>query len=82
MKEERHSWELRLDPVSEPRKAPEPVSEPEFDEGAAYREIEELKSKFAKETHLNGDTALASRYQHEIVVLRQQIIENMKKKQN
>lgn len=80
MKEERHPWELRLDPVSEPRKAPEPVSEPEFDEDAAYREIEELKSKFAKETHLNGDTALASRYQHEIVVLRQKIFQHQMKR--
>ncbi len=73
-------YELRLDPVSEPRKAPEPVSKPAFDENAAYREIDELKRKYMLETHANGETAQASRYMHEIVVLRQQIIQHQMQK--
>ena len=77
------SYLLRLGGSRDPREMPKQdvveILEPVFDEDAAYRRIDELKHKMAKETDLNGDTVVAARYQHEIVVLRQQIIENMKK---
>ena len=76
MKEEILNYELRLGPVSVSHKVSKPVSKPVFDEASAYREIAELQRKFMQETHDNGETAQASRYQHEIVVLRQQIIQH------
>lgn len=83
---EPYSYVLRLGESRDPREVPKPdkvvSSEPEFDEDAAYRRINELKLKMAEEAHLNCDTVVVARYQYEIVVLRQQIIENMKKKQN
>ena len=76
MKEEVLNYELRLGPVSVSHKVSKPVSKPVFDEAAAYREIAELQRKFMQEIRDNGETAQASRYQHEIVVLRQQIIQH------
>lgn len=81
MKSESDPYELILGAIDAPRE--EAVQKPQevFDEAAARGEIDGLRRKIKEENEKQmPDYVAISRYEHEIVVIRQQIIQNQMKR--